>query len=410
MRSAIALAAPVPFLLAVPQQALAQARDIGSTASAVYPNDPEYKDLPMHLGSLNVSLGGEARVEYDTNVYATPSNARDDVHLELTPEVQIATAPGPLSAQAHGSATIRRFADLKTENTEAWVLDGSLRWSPETTTSVTGRAFYQRAVEERGSPESRQNPNDGPREIDSLGVDLRFRHMTRRLLFDLQGNATKYDALSAADANRDFTGLNGVATVGWRVTGITFVTASAFVAKRDFRLERTPSGSKRNTTTWGGRVGVEFEPGGVLEGNLSAGMFRFVPEDSLAKSRTGLSVSGSVTYRPRQRTAFMLDAFNGDVATFRSGAQSRTDTTVKLSVQQEIRHNLYATVGGGYRRSRYNGSGVKEQTPTVSGEIEYIFSRRMSVAAYANYGKRTSDDPTLEFDRAKVGASFRMRF
>ena len=410
MRGAIVLAAPVPFLLAMPQQALAQARDIGSTASAVYPNDKDYRELPMHLGSLNVSLGGEARVEYDTNVYAQENNARDDVHLELTPELQINTGPGTLSGQAHASATVRRFANLKTENTEAWSLDGTLRWSPEATTSLVGRAFWQRTVEERGSPESRQDPNAGPREIDSLGTDLRFRHMTRRLLFDLQGNFTKYDAVSTVDDNRDFNSMNGVATVGWRVTGITFVTASAFVARRDFRIEYTPAGDKRNTTTWGGRLGVEFEPGGVLQGNLSAGFFRFTPDDKAVPDRTGLSVSGSLTYRPRERTAIMLDAFNGDVATFRSGAQSRTDTTVKLSLQQEIRHNLYATVGGGYRRSRYNGSGVKEQTPTVSGEIEYIFSRRMSVAAYANYGKRTSDDPTLEFDRAKVGASFRMRF
>lgn len=410
MRGAIALAAPVPFLLAIPQQAWAQARDIGSTASAVYPNDREYKALPMHLGSLNVTLGGEARVEYDTNVYAQPSNAQDDFHLELTPEVQVTTSPGPFSAQAHASATVRRFADLKTENTEAWVIDGTLRWSPETTTSATGRVFWQRTVEERGSPESRQDPNSGPREIDSLGTDLRFRHMTRRLLFDLQGNVTKYDAVSREDDNRDFTSMNGVATVGWRVTGITFVTASAFIARRDFRLEYTPAGDKRNTTTWGGRLGVEFEPGGVLQGNLSAGVFRFNPDDANIPGRTGLSVSGSLTYRPKQRTAIMLDAFNGDVATFRSGAQSRTDTTVKLSVQQEIRHNLYATVGAGYRRSRYNGSGVKEQTPTVQAEVEYILSRNMSVAGYASYGKRTSDDASQEFDRFKTGLSFRLRF
>ena len=410
MRGAIALAAPVPFLLAVPQQAMAQARDIGSTASAVYPNDKAYRELPMRLGSLNVSLGGEARVEYDTNVYATPSNARDDVHLELTPELQIATGPGTLTGQAHAAATVRRFANLKTENTEAWSLDGTLRWSPYATTSVTGRAFWNRTVEERGSPESRQDPNSGPREIDSLGADLRFRHMARRILFDLQGNFTKFDAVSRADDNRDFNGMNGVATVGWRITGITSVTASAFIARRDFRQEFTPTGEKRNTTTWGGRLGVEFEPGGVLQGNLSAGVFRFSPDEKTIPGRTGLSVSGSLTYRPRQRTAIMLDAFNGDVATFRSGAQGRTDTTLKLSVQQEIRHNLFATVGAGYRRTRYVGTGVKEQTPTVQGEVEYVMSRNMSVAGYATFGKRNSDDASQEFDRLKVGASFRLRF
>lgn len=410
MRGAIALAVPVPLLLATPQQALAQARDIGSTAPAVYPNDRSYRELPIHLGSIDVTMGGEARIEYDSNVYAEPANARDDVHLEITPEIRARTAPGVVSGEVLATSTIRRFADLKTENTEAWLLQGSARWSPDPSTSVTGRGFWQRAVEERGSPESRQDPNSGPREIDSLGGELRAHHETARLLFDLQGNITQYDAVSAADANRDFTGYSALATAGWRVSGITFVTLSAFAVRRDFRIERTSEGDKRNTTTWGMRGGIQIQPGGVLEGNLSAGFFRLEPDDPGTPGRTGLSVSGNLTYHPTRRTAVILDAFNGDVATFRTGAQSRTDTTVKLAVQQEIRHNLFATVGAGYRRSRYNGSGTKEQTVTASGEIEYVMSRNMSLAGYANFGKRTGDDGTQEFDRFRTGAALRIRF
>lgn len=408
-RGGIISSVPV-LLLAAGTQAHAQSRDIGSTASSVFPNDKEYRDLPTRLGPLDVTLSGEVKSEYDDNVYAAPVNKQDDFRFEFSPKLQVRTSPAPVMFNLGATGTIRRFADLKTENTESWLVDGQVLWSPDPAQKLRGRAFVQRAVEDRGDPESRQTVQNGPRRIDAIGGELGYRRDSGRILLDLEGEVTKFDAVSQLDDNRDFTNFTGRATVGLRTTRTLFITATGFATYRDFRLELAPNGQKRNSLTYGGRLGIDLQPGGVLEGSLSAGVFRYDPEDSTIPGRTGLSVAGNLVYRPRQRTAIILNAFNGDVATFRTGGQGRTDTTVRLAVQQEIRHNLFGTLSGGYRRTKYIDSGQREETFTAGGELEYLFNRNLSVALIASYGDRDSDVFSDNYKRFRGGISLRGRF
>ncbi len=406
----LALAAPVPLLLATPQQAWAQAKEIGATAPAVFANDPDYRVLPLHLGSLNVTLGGEADVLYDSNIYAAPNNAQDDVRFDISPRIAIATQPAPVTFELNASGTLRRYASHSTENADSWLVDGDMHWQTGPTSNLSASVFSRRAIEDRSDPEARRNPNAGPRRIDSLGGIVSYHRVATRTLLDVQADVTKFNALSSIDSDRDFTAYSGQATFGLRVTGRAYATATAFVARRDFRFDLTPSGAKRNTTTYGGRLGINFQPGGVLEGGLAVGVFRHDPDDPSTPGHTGLSVAGNLTYHPSRRTAVLLDAFNGDVATFRVGATQRTDTITKLSVQQEIRHNLYGTLSVGYRKTKYTGSGIHEETITGGGELEYLVSRNISVAATAGYGTRNSDSSVLEFDRFRGGVALRVRF
>lgn len=409
---AIALA-PVPLLLALPLPAFGQsltARDIGSTASAITANDKEYRVRPNRIGPFDATIGGEARIEYDSNIYAEPDNPKNDVRLQIMPELKLSTSPAPVTLVSTASAVIRRYADAHTENAEGWLVDSTVNWKPDQASSLAVRGYWQRSIEDRGDPEARQDDTIGPRLVESLGATMAFRRVTGRLLLDFQGEAIKHNAIAKIDADRDFMSYAGQLTAGMRMSGTLFLTAGGFAVRRDFRIDRTIDGVKRNTTTFGGRVGIDVEPGGLIDGNFSVGVFRFNPDDPGTKGHTGLSVSGNLTWTPRRRTAVVLSAFNGDVATFRTGARQRTDTTVKLTVQQEIRHNLYANVSGGYRKTKYTFSDIKEDTLTATGELEYMFSRNMSVAATANYGNRDSDDYSQKFSRFQGGVSLRLRF
>ncbi|TCM21371.1 hypothetical protein EDF56_10135 [Novosphingobium sp. PhB165] len=407
----LALAAPVPLLLASPQHALAQQTgQIGSTAPAVFANDKEYRALPHHIGSLEVTAGAEAKIEYDSNVYAAENNAKDDVRFEISPRVRVRTAPAPLTFELNAGGMIRRYATYSTENAESWLADAGLHWQTGPTSNLNATVFSRRAIEDRGDTEARLNPNSGPRLIDSLGGELSYHRVSTRTMMDVLLDTTKYNAVSQIDADRDFTAFAGQATFGLRVTGRAFATATLFATRRDFRLDRTPSGAERDTTTFGGRLGINFQPGGLLEGGLSVGVFRHNPDDPNTPGHTGLSVAGNLTYHPTRRTAVLFDAFNGDVATFRVGATQRTDTIARVTVNQEIRHNLYANVAVGYRHTKYTGSGIREETLTGSGELEYLVMRNVSVAASMSYGNRTSDSATLEFNRFRGGVALRVRF
>lgn len=408
---ALLLTSPAPLLLLNAGEACAQTREIGSTAPAVFAEDKEYREQPHRLGSLTMSLGAEARVEYDNNVYAEPTRTDGDARFEVSPSLRLRTAPAPLAAQFDASGTVRRYARLKSENVETWLLGGLVRWAPSKASVASGRLFMQRSVEERGDPETNIGAQFGPRRTDSFGGEAHYRRDSGHLLLDLEATGAYYNALARRDDTRDFTAYTSRATVGLRTTPTVFLTATGFVTRRAFRLDRTVSGIKRNSSTYGARLGVDIQPGGLLEGDLSAGIFRFDPDDTSAPGKTGISVSGSLTYRPRRRTAILLSASSGDVATFRNGAQQRTDTAFKLSIQQEIRHDLFATPTFGFRQTKYNASGDKQRTFIAGGEVEYVVSRQMSVAAIASYGDRDTDDPSRRsFKRFSGGVSLRMRF
>ena len=405
------MAGPLPLLLLGAEGAHAQTREIGSTAPLVYADDKEYREQPIRLGGLSVSLGGEARIEYDDNVYAQKIGKEGDARFEITPSLRINTAPAPLRLQVNASGTARRFARLTSENVDMWYLDAALRWAPGPASIATGRMFVQRSVEDRGDPESNTGPQFGPRQTDLWGAEARYRRDSGRLLLDLEATATRYDAVARRDDNRDFSGYAARATFGLRTTKTIFITATAFASRREFRLDRTSTGARRNSSTYGARLGIDIQPGGLFEGNLSAGVFRFDSDDPQTPGKTGISVAGNLIYRPRRRTAIVLNASSGDVVTFRNGAQQRTDTIVKLSIQQEIRHDIFARPMFGLRETKYNRSLDTQRTITFGGEVEYIASRSVSVTASVTYGERNFDEATAnDFKRVRAGVSVRARF
>lgn len=386
------------------------AQSLPDTAPAIPRDDPEYEIDPTRIGPFDVTVGVRASTQYDSNLYALPDNEIDDVVFELSPYVTAAIDSGKSRFEIGTQSVVRRHADQTTEDSEAARFFGDFTWTPVEGESLGFGAQFERAIEDRGDPEARDVLAPGPRQIDILSGNGHYRRERGRILLDLRADVAKYDARSVVDDNRDFTSYSGSATVGFQVAGSVFVTATGFASRRDFRLETDLAGLERNSTTWGGRAGLSFAPGGLVEGAISAGVFRFEPDEPTFDDRTGLSLAANVTYRPQRRTALTLSGSSGDVATFRLGATGRTDTTLRLTWQQEIRHNLYSSLSAGYRRSKFRGTGIEQETAIVRGELEFLVSRHLSVVADASYGDRQSDLLSDEFDRFRGGVGLRLRY
>ncbi|MFV0645148.1 MAG: outer membrane beta-barrel protein [Sphingomonadaceae bacterium] len=397
------------FVLTLPGGSV-QAQTYGTTAPAVYADDIEYRLEPIEMGSVNATIGTDIKFLYDSNIFAVPSGSQDDAIGIIAPFVQLDSRSGPVAMRFLGHAEMRRFADHSSENSEAFGLSGNVDWQ-----IARGEAFrfglsWQRDIEDRGDPEARNPPSLGPRQIDIAQGTIGYRRARGKMLLDLEGGASRNNARAAVDDNRDFSSYRARGTVGYRASGSLFATATVFANRREFRLPYTTGGDKRNSTTYGGRLGIDIEPGGLIEGSISAGIFRFDPDEQTYDGRTGLSLAGSMIYRPTRRAALVLELFNGDVATFRNGATGRTDTTAQLGWQHEIRHNLYSNLSVGYRRTKYAGTGIVEKTATARGELELLLSRNISAVANISYGDRSSTLPTEEFSRFRTSLGLRMRF
>ncbi len=403
-RSLLALAT-VLSLIALPGALHAQT----TIAPIVAGDDPEFQIEPIAAGPFRLEPQLLAQAVYDSNVLADEANEIEDLEFILRPELAAGVGNETARMRVEGYVQLSRFADLTTENSDTYGISLASLFSPSTGTSITAGAGFARLAEDRGDPEARELVGPGPRLIDTVFANAGYRKEDGRILLDIDAEFREFDAVSAIDRERDFVSYSGRAVVGYRVGGALYATVGGFVNKRDFRLEGTALEPDRDAVTYGGRLGVRWIGEGPIRGSIAVGLFRFDPEDARLDARTGLSVAASVSTLPTRRIAVVLDGFRGDVATFRQGASARTDTRLALTVQQEMRHNLFARYGVAWRESTFVGSGISEETYGPNVAVEYLFSRNLSLIADASYRNRSSDDPFDDFERFRAGLTVRLR-
>ncbi|MEN7538014.1 outer membrane beta-barrel protein [Aurantiacibacter flavus] len=380
-------------------------------ANTVAGNDPEYEVEPVTVGPFQVSPSVMARTMYDTNVLADPDGAElEDVEFLVRPELVARVGDQGLRLRIEGYGEFSRYADLTNENSDTYGVSGDVVSNPDENNQLHVRAGYARLKENRGDPEARNLVGLGPRLYDSIFANLDYRRTGGRTLFSVETSYSKIDATSPIDDDRDFTTYVGRATAGYRVSGPIFATVTGYVNVRDFRIGATPTGPDRDATTYGAQAGVDFIDSERLRGRARLGFFRFDPSDPTLDGRTGFSANVLVSYLPTRRTAIIVDVFNGDVATSRRGAQSRTDSRVTVTGQVEMRHNLYGRASLRYMRNKYIGSGIEERSIGGNLALEFLAGKGLSFIAEVQASDRQSDDPTQEFDRFRTSLSARLRF
>lgn len=402
------LAASAAGLAATLLPASAHAQSAVDETGLLNPLVREYRPIGVRVGEAILYPSLDVGLQHDSNIYAEPENEKDDRIFYVVPRVAAELDRGALKFRGLGQLHARRFLDYGSENSTAGILEGDVRFSPREGQTFRGALGYRRVVEDRGDPEANDNAPDRPRRINMYRGELGYRRESGVWLLGLNGVATKFDHLASRDVFRDHLSLSAQASAGRQVGGLSFATVTAFVNRRNFDREFDLLGFQRDATTFGARAGLQINPGGIFEGGASLGLFRFNADDARTDDYMGVSAAADLIYRPTQRTAILLDAFRGNVATYRAGAVARTDTRLRVSVQQEIRHNFFARGAAFAHQAKFRGSGLKENTLGVDGELEYLLTRYLSVAPRVRYSTREADRRIDEFDRFR--ASLELRF
>jgi hypothetical protein len=389
---------------------LARAQDLQSPTTALDAPEALFVPTPLALGSATVEIGGTARLEYDSNIYAQAFGEKDDFRLLFRPYAELNRKGSAVAINARAEGDFRKYFKYDSEDAIGGKVAAGLNWTPSESDRLAAAASWQHIIEDRGEPEGNTLPSLGPRELNALDGDISYTHQGAKIGFMLRGSASHFRYSKVIDANRDLDNVGALARVMLRVSPLMSGFVEGFASNRDFRLTPLPGDLNRDSRTYGGRIGIAIDPGGTLRGEAAVGIYRFDPKDSRIASRTRMSAQIGLTYAPQPRTAITLDGFVGNVATYRAGVQSREDMRFRLGVQQEIRHNLRGEVGLVYRRSKYFGTSLTEKIYGITGELEYAFNRRVALTANARWSKRNSTDPLDDYDRTRVGLELRVHY
>jgi hypothetical protein len=368
----------------------------------------EFSPSGVKIGSVKLIPSFDFGAEYTDNVYAQPTDRRSDAIFTVSPRLQALYARQKLQLTGMASVDVTRFATIKRENSVSAAVEGGAVWQAQSGVQIGTQAGFNRLTEDRGTIESRNNPGSGPRITNLIFAGAQFHRERGKFLFDVAGRFDRYDATSPADDARDFTAYSLTAKSGVRIAGSTYATITAFASYRDFRLPLEGTSITRNSLTYGVRGGLELTANSFLQGHVGIGIFRFDARSGLFKDRTGLSIDASLTYKPRRRTAIIVNALRGDVATFRLGATSRTDTEFGVGIQQAAHHDLFGTLGFVWRETRYQNDTTVLRTLGAQAKVEYLINRRMAVVGSVAYTKRTSNDPFNHYERFRGGIALRL--
>lgn len=403
------LCAPL-FLSACFGAPIAMAQELPTAVSVLDLPEDELRPTRINLAGASVTLGGVATAEYDDNIYAQAFSETDDFKMILQPFVDIRYSAGALEMSSRIEGNFRRFLQNSTENANGGQVQSKVAWAPTATDRLVLLSGYLHGIEDRGEPEASTDTRIGPRQFDNLNADLSYSHQGSRIGFSVRGTADTFRFSRAIDQTRDLDSYAVIGRVNYRVGALADAFVEGFVNKRDFAPTFGEGGLDRDSNTYGGRIGVAIDPGGTLRGEAAVGVYHFDPSDGRLDKRTGFSAQASMIFQPTSRTAFTLDAFSGNVATYQIGASSRDDTRVRLGVQQELRRNLRGQASAIYRRTKYFGTGLTQNIFGGLVELEYIVNRRVIVAGTVRYTNRDSSAPLDSYARLRIGISLKLQY
>lgn len=406
--ASVGLASVAPLALCA---TMAMAQDVTRNTSVRELPRKGYEPRDIRLGATVIRLQADASAAYDSNVFATSTDERDDIVFQLRPRIEAENDSGVGRARFQAYANLRELVDNSREGSLAFGASLNGDRAINQANSISATAQYDRAIESRADPERRAGILDPPRKIDVLFSDFRFAHRGARFGIDVTGALQRFDYLSPIDADRDLNIYRGSITGSIRLASALDLFAEAYVNRRDFDRTVDFSGVDRDATTYGLLVGGRRELTGRLRGRLGVGVFRSEPSDPSLKPFSGFSASGDLTWTPRPRTIVTLSAFSGDVATVRSGASGRTDTRLGVRVEQEARHNILLRGGVSYLRTRFRGVGGQRQASYAADvEAEYLLNRHVSAFGNVAYVKRTAQRVVDRFDRSVFMLGVRLRY
>lgn len=397
----------LPGMLSVPA---ASAQEIPEATPVLNLPAEVFAPTELPFGGGKLEIGGTARIEYDSNIFAQAYGEDADTKLILRPYVALKHSGSVLDVSVRAEGNFRKYLKNDTESASGGQVRTRLGWSPSLANQVILLSGWQRGIEDRGEPEARTAPSLGPRKFDAFDTDLSYDYQGARLGFTLRGTAALFRYTDPVDRNRNLESYAVIARGKYRVSPLINGFVEGFVNKRDFAPTVGENGLDRDSNTFGARVGAAIDPGGTIRGEIALGVYHFDPVDARLGSRTGPSAQANLIFQPLPRTAFTLDAFIGNVATYQAGARSREDIRLRAGLQQEIRHNLRAQAGVIYRRSRFFGSGQVQDIYGGTAELEYLVNRRLIVAGDIRYTRRNSTDPLDAFSRFRGAITLKFHY
>lgn len=347
-------------------------------------------DLGEWIPGLKLSPFLSERVEYESNVFQTPSHTKDDIVFKTIPGFVVDYTFGPHSISAGYRAEILRYLDLTDQDTVHHIAVGQLRLDfPRTL--LTLRDDFTRTSDPPGteltgrilSTTNVLRPEGEYRITPTFSTGLSY--VWTRVRFDDRAIADLID--------RDEHFIGG--SVYWK-----FVPKGDVFLSYAFGISRFTESSDRDFTSHNITVGLRGDITAKLSSAFRIGYTREDPDHSGQTSYNGLIFGGDTTYKPTERLTITLSTQRGRQESTFGTAVFYVTSNGTLSVLYQVlpKVTLTARVGGGI-----NDYSVKQ---TADGRTDFRHDSFLLAGAQVDYDIQRWLRVGLEYLRTSRDSNF----
>ena len=406
-------------LAAMPGTAAAQDDVQGRSVSQR--NAEEYAPKPIHIGSFEAFPSIHLAAEYNDNALVTANNGREsDVIFTLSPRLQLRDRRPDRSIDIDLSAGIRKFASIKTEDSEQFSVSARGAWGLGTATQYRASARVNRSTEDRrdaGSFNSVLQPIAFTDLNAQVGIDQAFGPI--RVSLDGSARAVRYDGLTVIGSEqfdlsfRDFEVYRATSRISYARSRDREVYLMLTVDDRSYDSAPITSGGEPlfpfDRSSRGGRLelGYRQQITELLYLDMRAGYLLRDFKDPALDNTSGLAFQAHLLWNVTPLTSIEVGAqrrVDETVNPLVSGLV-RTESTVK--VEHELQRNLLLTARGSYAKLDQLDSTDDGDQWSVAAEATYRLNRHWGLNLKAEHYERRG---FFDFSQNQVGISLRYSF
>ena len=410
--SVLALALASTVLTALP--ASAQQLERGETV--LERPRPEVEQLGLRAGAFRILPRIEAGVTYDSNVFATESNEKDDLVYVVRPSLAVRSDFNRHALNFRASMDGGYFNEHSSENFTDYELQADGRFDYSREGAVSGLVFHRQEHEGRSDPDFDStdigdvNSRAEPVVYSVSGGEVAVTQGFNRFRVRLSGLAQYYDyddtkavgggSIDQSDRNRwDYaTSLR----VGYEfIEGYEgFVRGTYNWSRRVDQFDRR--GINRDSDGYEVVAGIASELTGLITGEIYAGYLSRNYDDPRLKDFDGLALGGRLTWSVTQLTTVVgsIDRQVRESTFERNGqvASSYNRTIFALGVDHELLRTLLLNARLQYRQDDFNGVDRTDDVYTAGVGASYQLNRYLYLTGGYTYETRNSNLSGFGYD------------
>ena len=376
---------------------------------------PDYEAVGVKTGGFTLYPRVTVALEHNDNIYATKSDEKTDNIWRVKPEVALRSNWSRNALGAFASASINRYSDFDTENTEEYTLAVNGRLDVQRGATVSGSVQYQALTEPRTSP---QSPVGAVKPIEYSLVTSKVTGVKEfnRLRLTARLNDQDYnydDGTNIAGGvveqdNRDRNEFYFGGKVEYAVSPDTAVYFQALGNNKDYDLATSGRDSDGFVTT----VGANFEVSDLVRGDIAVGYMKQSYDNPSYGKIDGFSGEGSVEWFPTPLTTVTATGGRTIEEAVASGAPGYIANAIGINVDHELLRNVLLSANANYGKDDYEKIDRTDKRTGAGASAAYLLNRRVGLFLTYTYLKQNSSggDHGTSFTDNKLAASVALQF